>query len=108
VFFFSVVSFETESEADDDMNEHFRADQDVTQRLVRTKGEISKLVSAAAQTCSACASNEYAEIYWHSPDRSGCNWDLNYARGEMGSACVEQVGPTIGRIRESYNIPNEG
>lgn len=108
VFIFSVVSFETEEEAQHDMNDHFRGDQDATRRIVRTKDEISKLVRAAVQLSTACGRTEFAAPYWHSPDSNGCNWDLNFAQGEMQPACIEQVGPVIGRIRETYNIPNEG
>lgn len=108
VFMYSVVSFETEEEAQDDMNGHFRAEADITRRIVRTKEEISKLVHAAVQSCAACARSEFAPPYWHSRDDSGCNWGLNFANGEMGPECQGEMIPAIKRIRRAYNIPDEG
>jgi hypothetical protein len=105
--FFSPVTFGTEQEARDEMTAHFAAELNSTGRLVRSKSDIAKLVSAAIQSCRACAGTESAPIYSHSPDERGRNWGLNYATGNMPTACLNEASQLIGHLRDIYGVQNE-
>jgi len=110
VFATGFVSFATESEAQAELNAHAAAPLDDRNHWVRTKDDLNRLIRAACESHDACENVEFGEVYWHSPDEMGCNWSVNWARGDAGEvrACRNATYTTMVNLRTFFNIEDEG
>jgi len=42
--------------------------------------------------------------YWHEPDKTGCNWNMNYFRDARGYE--DKIAGIVARHRAEFNLPD--
>ncbi|CAN7444156.1 hypothetical protein D9M68_84430 [compost metagenome] len=77
-------------------------------RQIKNKAELRALVRAEQSKFAACEGACFGDVVWHAPDAGGCNWSLSTMEGGNSSACVEALRPFTDKLREAYNVPDEG
>ncbi|CAJ93927.1 Lysozyme inhibitor LprI N-terminal domain-containing protein [Cupriavidus necator] len=77
-------------------------------RQIKNKAELRALVRAEQSKFAACEGACFGDVVWHAPDAGGCNWSLSTMEGGNSSACVEALRPFTDKLRETYNVPDEG
>ncbi|KAI3589218.1 hypothetical protein D9X30_5865 [Cupriavidus sp. U2] len=77
-------------------------------RQLKNKAELRAMLRAEQAKFSECEGACFGDVLWHSADAGGCNWSLSTMEGGNSAACLEAIRPFENRLRELYNIPDEG
>lgn len=104
----SVISFPSRLDAQTDLQQHVTAPLDESGRGIRSKEEIRELIRLAATACDDCNDAYFGGVYWHERDASGCNWSISTINGQDWAGCMDCMRPAATRLRETYNIADEG
>jgi hypothetical protein len=102
------ISFPDKADAVLDLEQHLAAARDGTGRLVRSKDEIKDLIRLAATACEDCHDTYFGGVVWHEADPDGCNWTVSSAQGDDWAGCMDCLHQMAVRLRQTYNIPDEG
>ncbi|KWR78697.1 hypothetical protein [Cupriavidus sp. IDO] len=77
-------------------------------RQIKHKAELRAMLRAEQSKYAQCEGACFGDVVWHAPDASGCNWSLSTMEGGNSAACVEAILPFASKLRETYNVPDEG
>jgi hypothetical protein len=102
------VSFASQEEAQVELDAHLNAKRDETGRLIRTKADLDKMLSAGCQMTKACEGVTFAPVYWHERDAEGSNWGVATANGPDVHGCTDALAQVIERMRLVFSVPDEG
>jgi hypothetical protein len=104
----SIVSFASKADADQDLAEHTMAPRDTSGRRIRSKEQLQHLIRAASEACEDCADAYFGGVYWHEPDDAGCNWSISTMGGNDWKGCLECIQLVARELRANYSIAEEG
>ncbi len=76
-------------------------------RITLSIEEINQMLRAEMRKHEDCAKVSLKSIYWHEPDTTGCNWDVNMWEGDVAEAlaCKDRILAAVKDLRSRYNIP---
>jgi hypothetical protein len=75
-------------------------------RVTLSIEELNQMVRAEMRKHEGCANVSLKSVYWHEPDMTGCNWDVNMWEGDVEDAlaCKECIIDAIKEMRARYNL----
>lgn len=77
-------------------------------RITLSVEEMNHMIREEMRKYEECAKVSLRSVYWHEPDLTGCNWDVNMWEGDVADAevldCKERILPAIKDFRARYNI----
>jgi len=104
----AAAGFRSRDEALADRALRHAAPQEASGRAVLPKEHLRKLISAAAQSCAACADVYFGGVYWHPRDAGGCNWSVGIMGGSGDhAACLAGLLVVKDELRRRYAIADE-
>lgn len=78
-------------------------------RVTLSIEEMNHLIREEMRKHEACANVSLRSVYWHEPDVTGCNWDVDMWEGDVSNAlaCKERIIGAIRDLRSHYNVLHE-
>lgn len=75
-------------------------------RKTITKADVERRIRKEMTKHPECESVTLLEIYWHYPDETGCNWDVNWWGGPPASKqlCIASIAGAARDLRAKYKI----
>jgi hypothetical protein len=104
----SAISFKDKADAEIDGKQHLEAEIGADGRPMRSKEDLRHMIKLIASDCADCDDSYFGGIYWHERDELGCNWSVSTISGGDWSGCLDCVQPAATRLRQTYNIADEG
>jgi hypothetical protein len=76
-------------------------------RITLSIEEINHMIREEMRKHEECGKVSLKSIYWHEPDITGCNWDVNMWEGDVSDAlaCKDKIIAAVKDLRARYNIP---
>ncbi len=78
-------------------------------REIRSIEELNHMLREEMRKHEDCHQVSLRTVYWHEPDTTGCNWDVNMWDGDVDAAlaCKGRIRDAVADLRTRYNIPTE-
>ena len=76
-------------------------------RRILAAEEINQMIREEMRKHEDCAKVSLRSVYWHAPDITGCNWDVNMWEGDVTDAlaCKERIIAAVKALRTRFNVP---
>ncbi|HEY0845948.1 MAG TPA: hypothetical protein VGE12_11315 [Noviherbaspirillum sp.] len=76
-------------------------------RITLSIEEMNTMIRAEMRKHEECGRVSLRSVYWHEPDVTGCNWDVDMGEAaDMAevNACRERIIDAVRDFRAHYNI----
>ncbi len=76
-------------------------------RRILAAEELNQMIRSEMHKYEECAKVSLRSVYWHAPDNTGCNWDVNMWEGDVSDAlaCKERIVAVVRDLRARFNVP---
>lgn len=75
-------------------------------RITLSIDEINTMIRAEMRKHEECGKVSLNSVYWHEPDATGCNWDVDMGDGDVNDAlaCRAKIIEAVRDFRSRYTI----
>ncbi|MNS20061.1 hypothetical protein D3C72_517920 [compost metagenome] len=77
-------------------------------RKIKVISDLEYLIRTRMEECEDCEEVELGYVQWHSPDESGCNWNVPSFSGRRISVnqCYSAIESHVQDLRAQFNLPD--
>lgn len=75
-------------------------------RITLSVEEMNQMIRAEMRKHEECAKVSLQSVYWHEPDVTGCNWDVDMGDSDVADAqaCKNGIIAAVKDFRARFNI----